>query len=59
MEEHKIREQIAQEIEAMEIEDNSFHNLNHMISIRSALEQRKELIEWVKANAANIARGNK
>lgn len=55
--EEQTREHIAKEIEALDIKDNSFDDLDAMITIRSALEQRAELIEWVKSHAAAIARG--
>ena len=52
-----LREQIAKEIEAIDIKDNSFNDLDATITIRSALEQRAELIDWIKSHAAAVARG--
>ena len=57
--EDKLREKIAKEIESLSITITSTRMFNEKVSVQTALEKIKDVVEYVKSQAAEVVRGQK
>jgi hypothetical protein len=57
MQEQQVREQIAQQIEALNLKPRSYNNKSEMISLEQVLDEVERISLGIQKLCASIARG--